>query len=85
MLVESPLAIVPTVAGAEEAISDPIAQQIVKARNDAPYFQLYYDQFLPPATATAVLDATEGLFAGTLSPQDAAQTVEDAAAMDLAK
>jgi raffinose/stachyose/melibiose transport system substrate-binding protein len=85
MLVESALAIVPTVAGAEGAISDPIALQIVKARNDAPYFQLYYDQFLPPATATAVLDATEGLFAGTLSPQDAAQTIEDAAAMDLAK
>jgi raffinose/stachyose/melibiose transport system substrate-binding protein len=85
MLVESPLAIVPTVGGAEDAITDPIAQQIVKARNDAPYFQLYYDQFLPPATATAVLDATEGLFAGTLSPQDAAQTIEDAAAMDLVK
>jgi len=82
-LVDSPLAIVPTVAAAEDALTDPILLKILKARNEAPYFQLYYDQFLPPAVATAVLDATEGLFAGTLSPQEAAQMIEDAAAVEL--
>jgi raffinose/stachyose/melibiose transport system substrate-binding protein len=82
-LVSSPLAIVPTVAAAEDALTDPILLRILKARNEAPYFQLYYDQFLPPAVATAVLDATEGLFAGTTSPQDAAQMIEDSAAMEL--
>jgi len=80
---QSALATVPTVAAAEDAITDPIAQQIVQARNNAPYFQLYYDQFLPPAVATAVLDATEGIFAGTLSPEDAAMSIEDSAAMEL--
>jgi raffinose/stachyose/melibiose transport system substrate-binding protein len=82
-LVSSPLAILPTVGAAEDAITDPFLLKILKARNDAPYFQLYYDQFLPPAVATAVLDATEGLFAGTASPQDAAQTIEDSAATEL--
>jgi raffinose/stachyose/melibiose transport system substrate-binding protein len=82
-LISSPLAIAPTVAAAEEAVTDPIIQTILKARNEAPYFQLYYDQFLPPAVATAVLDATEGIFAGTLSPEDAAATIEDSAAMEL--
>jgi hypothetical protein len=69
------------VTGAEEAITDPIAQLIIKARNEAPYFQLLRP-VLPPAIATAVLDATEGIFGSTLS-QDAAQTIEDAAAMEL--
>jgi raffinose/stachyose/melibiose transport system substrate-binding protein len=82
-LVSSPLAIVPTVGAAEDAITDPILLKILQARNEAPYFQLYYDQFLPPAVATAVLDATEGLFAGTTSPQDAAQIIEDSAATEL--
>ncbi|MBI5960476.1 MAG: extracellular solute-binding protein [Chloroflexi bacterium] len=84
-LVTSPLNIIPTVGAAEVAITDPIALQIIQARNEAPYFQLYYDQFLPPAVATAVLDGVEGLFAGTLSPEDAAATIEDVAAMELAE
>lgn len=76
--------IVPVVAGAEEAVSDdPIMQQILEARNGAPYFQLYYDQFLPPALAGVVNDAVEGIFAGTLSPEDAAAMVEETAAFEL--
>jgi len=82
---QSVLSTIPTVTAAEEVITDPMLLQVLKARNEAPYFQLYYDQFLPPACATAVLDATEGLFAGTLSPEDAAATLEDAAAMELAQ
>ena len=43
----------------------------------ANYFQLYYDQFLPPAVGGAVNDAVQGLFAGTASPEEVAQTIED--------
>jgi raffinose/stachyose/melibiose transport system substrate-binding protein len=76
--------IVPTVAAAEDAVTDdPIMGRIVEARNSAPYFQLYYDQFLPPAVGAAVLDATEGLFAGTTSPEDAAALIEDEASLEL--
>jgi raffinose/stachyose/melibiose transport system substrate-binding protein len=76
--------VVPVVAAAEDAVADdPILATILKARNEAPYFQLYYDQFLPPALAGAVNDAVEGIFAGTTSPEEAAQAVEESASFEL--
>lgn len=76
--------IIPTVGEAEDALADDlILSQIIAARNNAPYFQLYYDQFLPPAVGGAVLDATEALFAGMASPEDAAQIIEDEASLEL--
>jgi raffinose/stachyose/melibiose transport system substrate-binding protein len=76
--------IVPTVGGAEDAVSsDPIMSQILEMRNAAPYFQLYYDQFLPPSVGEAVNDAVETLFVGVASPEEAAQAVEDAAFFEL--
>ena len=78
------LTVPPTVKGTDSVIaSDPIMQSIVKARDGAPYFQLYYDQFLPPALAGAILDAAEGVFAGAMTPEDAAKSVEDVAATEL--
>jgi raffinose/stachyose/melibiose transport system substrate-binding protein len=74
---------IPTVEGAEDAVTDPLLQQVMEARNNAGYFQLYYDQFLPPAVAQAVLDGVEGLFVGTLAPADAAQSIEDVASFEL--
>jgi raffinose/stachyose/melibiose transport system substrate-binding protein len=55
--------------------ADPIMNQIHLMRDNATYAQLYYDQFLPPAVADAVLDAAQGLLAGELSPEAAASTV----------
>lgn len=78
------LGAVPVVKGAESAIaSDPILTAIVDARNNAPYFQLYYDQFLPPALGGAILDAVESIAAGAATPADAAAAVEAEAAIDL--
>lgn len=77
------LSTVPTVAAAEEAITDPILLQILEARNAAPYSQLYYDQFLPPAIATSVLDAVDGLMGQQISPEEAAAMIEDTASMEL--
>lgn len=74
---------IPTVAGAEEAVTDPLLQAVMAARNDAAYYQLYYDQFLPPAVAQGVLDAVEGLFGGVMSPEEAAQSIEDVASFEL--
>lgn len=74
---------IPTVVGTEETVTDPLLQQIMEVRNNAGYYQLYYDQFLPPAVAQAVLDGVEGLFVGTLSPADAAQAIEDVASFEL--
>jgi len=75
--------ILPTVAGAEDAIADPLLATILQARNDAPYLQLYYDQFLPPAVGTAVNDAVEALFAGLATPEEVASQIEDSAAFEL--
>jgi raffinose/stachyose/melibiose transport system substrate-binding protein len=75
--------VLPTVAGAEAAVTDPNLQVVLAARNDAKYYQSYYDQFLPPAVGEAVNDAVETLFAGTATPQEVAQAIEDVAAFEL--
>jgi raffinose/stachyose/melibiose transport system substrate-binding protein len=76
--------IVPVVSGLDDLVEDDaVLQSILEARNGAPYFQLYYDQFLPPAVGSAVVDAVETIFAGTATPEEAAQAIEDAASFEL--
>ena len=76
--------IVPVITGVDDLFEDnPVTSAIVAARNNAPYFQLYYDQFLPPAMGVAVNDAVETLFAGTGNAEEAAQAVEDSASFEL--
>lgn len=76
--------IVPVVTNTEDVFEDdPVMQSILEARNNAPYFQLYYDQFLPPAVGGAVNDAVETIFAGTATPEEAAQAIEEVAAFEL--
>ena len=73
----------PTVAGTEDLITDPIMMRIVEARNNAEYFQLYYDQFMPPAVGETINDGVEQLFAGVASPAEVAQQIEDTASFEL--
>lgn len=76
--------IVPVVAGTEDLVAeDPILTAIVEARDAAEYFQLYYDQFLPPAVGQTVNDSVEQLFAGVSSPEEVAQAIEESAAFEL--
>lgn len=73
---------IPVVKGAEVGLTDPnmlLVQQLFSA---ADYFQLYYDQFLPPATGSVLNDSVQGLFAGTLTPEQVAQAVEDSFAQE---
>ncbi len=75
---------VPVVAAATERLADdPIMSKILEMRDNANYAQLYYDQFLPPAIAQAVLDSVQGLFGGDLSPEEAASYIEDEASLEL--
>ena len=74
---------IPVVKGSEAGLKDPnmlLVQQLFAA---APYFQLYYDQFLPPATGSVLNDSVQGLFAGTLTPEQVAQAVEDSVAQEM--
>lgn len=76
---------VPVVAGAEAGLSDPLLQTVQKSAAAAKYFQLYYDQYLPPAMGSVVNDSVQGLFAGSSTPEQAAQAVEDSAKTELKK
>lgn len=76
--------IVPVVNDTEDVFEDnPVMQSILAARNNAPYFQLYYDQFLPPAVGSAVVDAVELMFNGAATAEEAALAIEEVAAFEL--
>jgi raffinose/stachyose/melibiose transport system substrate-binding protein len=74
---------IPVVKGAEAGLADPNMLQVQQAFAGAEYFQLYYDQFLPPATGSVLNDSVQGLFAGTLTPEQVAQAVEDSVAQEI--
>jgi len=70
---------IPVVKGGEAGLSDPLMIELQKTFAAAQYFQLYYDQALPAAMGSVVNDSTQGIFAGTLTPEQAAQAIEDSA------
>ena len=74
---------VPVVKGGEVGLTDPLLLAVQKGAAAADYFQLYYDQYLPPAMGSVVNDNVQGVFAGTVSPEQAAQALEDSAAQEL--
>jgi raffinose/stachyose/melibiose transport system substrate-binding protein len=73
----------PGVSAAADAIENPLLKQVFDGASAAKYYQLYYDQYLPPAVGQAVNDATQELFAGTASPEEVANTIEESAAFEL--
>jgi raffinose/stachyose/melibiose transport system substrate-binding protein len=79
------LAVPPVIKGAEEGVTDPFLKDIGQRTANAKYFQLYYDQYMPPAVGQTVNDATQGLFAGTATADAVAQQIEASAAQELHK
>ncbi|MBN1649096.1 MAG: extracellular solute-binding protein [Spirochaetales bacterium] len=73
--------IIPVVKGAETALQGNAAE-IAKAVGNAGYYQLYYDQFLPPAVGEAVKNAVANLLAGTATPESVAAMIDDAWQME---
>jgi len=74
---------IPVVVGGEAGMSDPLMITLQQSLAQAQYFQLYYDQALPPAMGSVINDSVQGIFAGTLTPEQAAQAIEDSAAQEL--
>jgi raffinose/stachyose/melibiose transport system substrate-binding protein len=74
---------IPVVQGGEAGLSDPLLLTLQQTLSQAQYFQLYYDQALPPAVGSVVNDSVQGIFAGTLTPEEAAQAIEDSAAQEI--
>ena len=61
-------------------VSDPIQQDVLNIVSGAEYVQLWYDQYFPADIATAFLDANQAAFGKNMTPQEAAQKLEDAVA-----
>jgi len=76
---------VPVIKGAETKLADPLLKEVQQRAGAAKYYQLYYDQYLPPAVGSTVNDQTQALFAGSASPEDVAKAIEDSAATELKK
>jgi len=68
--------VIPTVKGAASQVTDPYKKQITEMVAEAEYFQLYYDQALPPAVAQTVLDAVQNLLGESTTPKEAAEMIE---------
>jgi raffinose/stachyose/melibiose transport system substrate-binding protein len=58
---------------------DPILQQVIDLVAQAPHVQLWYDQQLPPAVGEAHKDTTQALFSQSMTPEQAARRMEEAA------
>ncbi len=68
-------ALLPTVKGAESAVKDTRAQQVLQTVNGATGFQLYLDQAFPPAVGQEVNDQVAALIAGKASPDQVAKAI----------
>jgi raffinose/stachyose/melibiose transport system substrate-binding protein len=72
----------PTTVGTESSVTDPFLVDVLKARGNAQFVQLYLDQATSPEMGAAINDATAGLFAGTSTPEQVCQAITDAAAQN---
>jgi raffinose/stachyose/melibiose transport system substrate-binding protein len=71
--------ILPVVIGSEASVTDPTLQDVLTARAEAEYVQLYLDQAYDPELGAAINDAVELLYAGQAAPEQVAQSIADAA------
>jgi len=69
---------IPPVEGVESKLTDSITKEVVEAANNASQIQLWYDQYLPPAVATAHLDGLQEVFGLTKTPQEAQEAMQKA-------
>ena len=74
---------IPVVKGGEAGLTDSNMIEVQKDYASATAFQLYYDQYLPPAMGSVLNDSIQGLFAGTSTSQQVAQAIEDAAKQNI--
>ncbi|HEV2581398.1 MAG TPA: extracellular solute-binding protein [Ktedonobacteraceae bacterium] len=73
-------ALLPPVKAALDGVTNSNLQAVVQLVSNAPYYQLYYDQFMSPAVGTTVNDQTARLFASTSTPTVVAQAINTSAA-----
>ncbi|MBN1439355.1 MAG: extracellular solute-binding protein [Anaerolineales bacterium] len=74
---------IPVVKGGEAGLTDPLLLAVQRQLAKAKYLQLYYDQYLGPYLGQVVYDSVWDLLAGRVTPEQAAQTIEDCAQQEL--
>ena len=70
--------LLPTTVGSEDSITDPNLVDVIDARGQANYVQLYLDQAYPPEVGAAVNDSIVKLFAERGTPQSVVDAVNAA-------
>jgi raffinose/stachyose/melibiose transport system substrate-binding protein len=73
---------IPVAIGAEDGIVDPLVRESATALAAASFHQNYLDQDLGPNLGRTVNDVTVELWAGDITPQQAAQTLQDTSDME---
>ncbi|GIF23654.1 ABC transporter substrate-binding protein [Paractinoplanes tereljensis] len=71
--------VLPVVAAAADAVTDPNLKLVGKALSESTGFQLYLDQAYAPAVGQQVNDSVAELLAGKTSPEKVAQAITTAA------
>lgn len=67
---------IPVAKGAEVGLTDPNMVLVSKAVANSTYYQLYFDQVLPPAMGSIINDAVQKIFAGTATPEQVCAEIE---------
>lgn len=69
----------PPTVGTDRLLDDEVNIKMYQFFSEAEYVQLYYDQTLPPELAEVHKDTMHGLFGLTMTPEEVANTLEEAA------
>lgn len=69
---------IPVAKGSDADIENPYFKRIAENIAASNYHQVFYDQMLGPAVGRVVNDFSADLAAGQMTPEEAAQTVQDA-------
>jgi raffinose/stachyose/melibiose transport system substrate-binding protein len=72
----------PVTIGAASSVEDPNNQLVLAGMAEAPFIQLYLDQFFSPAVGAAVNDAVQTVFAGTATCDEMSTAISNAWAAD---
>ncbi|HSN93633.1 MAG TPA: extracellular solute-binding protein [Anaerolineaceae bacterium] len=67
---------IPVAKGAGVALADPNMVLVSDAVANSTYYQLYFDQVLPPAMGGIINDAVQKIFAGTATPEEVCAEIE---------
>ena len=65
----------PVIPGYDDCV-EPIMAEVSDAVQNAGYYQLYWDQFLPTVVGEKLKEACEGIYRGTLTPQEACNLIQ---------